>query len=430
MDEIKKPGSRQEEIHLLDYLIVLAKRSRLIVFGTLGIMVLTYLFLLLIVPVKYTATVHLLPPHQNLTLSGQLLDSMGVSSVPRGGVGGLGGLAAGLLGVKNPNEIYVGILSGTTIADRIIARFNLRELYKQKYIEDIRKTLSKNTNLEAKDDGLILIEVTDTDPQRAAAMANAFAEELDKLLQEIAHQDAKNQLAFLEQERSQVLANLTKAEEELRAFSEKSGVVQLDAQARGMIAYVANLRAEIDAKEVQIQVLKKQATPHNFDVIRLQTEVSSLKEKLKEAERQVDQACLGEVCLPTANFPGLGLQYLRLLREVKYQNTLYEAMNKMAELARLDVARNSALTQIHYVDRAIPPEKKSKPQRVLITALVGFVTFLLLITSAFGLEYWQKAVREAENAPRLEQMRRHLGEWKALKQEIYKIFKSKTRTRV
>jgi uncharacterized protein involved in exopolysaccharide biosynthesis len=274
MNKMENKDFFQKEIHLLDYLLVLAKPSRMIVFTTLGVMVLTYLYLLLIVPKQYTATAHLMPPQQGitlsgLTLSGRLLEGLAVSSLPGGiGSGALGGMAASLLGLKNPNEIYVGILMGNTVFDRIIARFNLRELWRKKYIEDVRKKLSTRANVVAGEDGLIVIEVTDEDPKRAATMANAFAEELEKLLQEIARRDAKNQFAFLEQERNQALANLTKAEEQLRGFSEKTGVIQLDAQTRGMITYIATLRAEIDAKEVQIQVLRKQATPYNFDVVR------------------------------------------------------------------------------------------------------------------------------------------------------------------
>jgi len=423
MEKRKKEDSFREEIHLLDYLLILAKRSRLIVLTTLGIMVLTYLFLFLFVPVQYTATARLLPPQQSLTLSGQLLEGLGLSSLP-GVARGLGGLAAGLLGIKNPGDIYVGILSGDNIADRMISRFNLRELYEKRYLEDTRKKLRKNTVLQAQEDGLLLIEVTDTDPKRAAEMANAYGEELDKLLQEIALREARNQLNFLEQERAQALANLNKAEEEMRTFSEKSGVIQLDAQVSRMISYVATLRAEIDAKEVQIQVLKKQATPFNFEVIRLETEVNSLKEKLREAERQVDQACLGEVCLPTSKVPGLGLEYLRLLREAKYRHTLYEVLCKMVELARLDTAKNIAVARVQFVDQATPPERKSKPQRVWTSLIVGFATFVLLIFAAFFREFWERSCQEEHSAARLQQLRIYLSEWKMLFLKLRSVFKT------
>jgi capsule polysaccharide export protein KpsE/RkpR len=414
----------QEEIHFLDYVLVQLKHSRMIVFGTLGVMVLTYLFLLLVVSKQYTATTRLIPPQQSMTLSGQLLKSLGISVLPGGpGSGALGGAAASFLGLKSPADIYVGMLTGTTVFDRIIERFELMKLYKNKYIEDARKQLKNNSNIESGKDGLIQIEVTDVDPQRAAAMANAFGEELDKLLQEISHQEAKNQLAFLEGERSQTLIGLKKAEEELRKFSEKTGVIQIEAQTKGMITYIATLRAEIDYKEVQIQVLKKKATPWNFDVVRLETEVNSLKEKLKEAERQTDQTVYGNVLLATSKVPELGVEFLRLFREFKYQEALYELYGKLSELARLDAVRNAGVAQVQFVDRATPPQKRSKPKRVLTSAVVGFITLLILIMVAFAREFWQRAAQEEENAPRLEQFRLYINEWRELRRKVVAKFR-------
>ena len=65
----------------------------------------------------------------------------------------------------------------------------------------------------------------------------------------------------------------------------------------------AVLRAEIDAKEVRIQVLRQQATPYNYDVVRSETELKGLRDKLANAEKQYDQTCAGDVCLTTAKVP-------------------------------------------------------------------------------------------------------------------------------
>ena len=213
---------------------------------------------------------------------------MGAPGAPSGG---MAGMAAGFLGLKSPSDLYAGMMTGNTIFDRIIERFNLRRIYKEKYIETTRKALSKRANISAQKDGMITIEVTDKDPKRAAEMANAFAEELDKLLQGLAVQEAKGRLAFLEKERLQTSQNLTKAENALRTFSEQNSVIQIDTQTRGVLEYIAQLRAEIDAKEVQIQVMRQQATPYNYDVVRLETELKGLREKLASAEKQYDQTC-------------------------------------------------------------------------------------------------------------------------------------------
>ena len=183
----------------------------------------------------------------------------------------------------------------------------------------------------------------------------------------MAHQEASERLAFLEKERVQATNNLAKAEEALRTFSEKNSVLQIDAQTRGAIEYIAKLRGEIDAKEVQIQVLRQQATPFNYDVVRLETESKGLKEKLRTAETQYGD-CVSNVCLPSSKAPAIGLEYLRLFREAKFQESLYLLYVKLVETARMDMARNFAVIQV--LDPGIPPQKKSN-KRLFPALLAG-----------------------------------------------------------
>jgi tyrosine-protein kinase Etk/Wzc len=418
---------QDDQVQLLDYLIVLAAYSRMIIFSTLAVMVCFYI-VLFILPNKYTAIARLLPPQQNLTLSSQVLNSLGamIPGTPNGGsFGGAPGMAAGLLGLKTPGDLFVGIMNSNTISDHIIKRFDLRQLYKAKYIEDARKALAKNARISlGNKDGLIVIEVTDNDPKRAAEIANAFVEELDKLLHQLTVQEAESRLAFLERERLQANHHLTAAENALRKFSEQNSVIQIDTQTRGMLEYIARLRAEIDAKEVQIQVLRQQATSFNYDMVRLETEIKGLKDKLLIAEKQCDPNGVGGVCFPTSNVPGLGLEYIRLYRESKFQEGLYHLYTKLVELARLDIVRDIAVVQV--VDEARPPEKKSN-QRLLPTLLAGIATFFTMILVAFGLQYWQNIQKEPA-VQRLSLLKNSFKPWFDLPLSIKSVFRPKNKT--
>jgi capsule polysaccharide export protein KpsE/RkpR len=412
MDERKVNSTVSDnKPHILDILIVIAKRSHRIMGITLAAIVLTYLYLL-VNPNTYKAVARILPPQQNMTMSAQLLQGLGGTGVPGSGVsgggGGLGGMAAGVLGLKSPSDIYVAMLQGTTIADRIIQRFNLRAVYKEKLVEDLRQTLSSKTKIAADKSGIIVIEVSDKQPERAAAMGNAFVEELDQLLRRLAQHEAKERLVFLERERNDSNKNLTKAEEDLRSFSEKNSVLQIDAQTRRALEYIAQLRAEIDAKEVQIQVLKKQATPFNFDVIRLETEAKGLMEKLRAAENQWDNTCIGDVCLPASRTPALTIEYVRLFREVKFQEGLYKLYTKMVELARLDMVRDVAVVQ--FVDPALKPEKRSN-KRLFPALLAGMAVLSLMILGLVGREIYQNLCRSREIAARFEELWGSLRQW-------------------
>ncbi|HAY21658.1 MAG TPA: hypothetical protein DCY27_05735 [Desulfobacterales bacterium] len=412
MTELKKNQiNLKEENELLDYLLVVAKHSRKIIYISAAVVVLAYLVLFLL-PNKYTATTRLLPPGQNLTLSAQVLNSLGGAGLPGRSTGGLAGgeMVSGLLGLKSPSDLYAGLLTGNGVFDRIIERFKLRQLYREKYIESTRKALSRKANISVdKKNGMIRIEVTDSDPKRAAEMANAFADELDKLLKSLASQEAMDRLNFLEKERVETSQNLVKAENALRSFSERNSVLQIDTQTKGVLEYIARLRAEIDAEEVQIQVLLQQATPHNYDVVRLKTQVQSLKEKLKAAENQIEQGSVGDVLLPTSKVPALGLEYLRLYREVKFQDGLYQIYTKMVELARLDMVKDVAAVQQEY--RASPPEKRSN-RRLVPALMAGIGAFFLLSFTAIMRESLKGADRSEKTVLRLQQLSDYVEQWR------------------
>jgi tyrosine-protein kinase Etk/Wzc len=406
MAELHKNRANNESSPI-DFLIVLAKHSRMIVFGTGAVTLLTFL-ILLVIPNKYTATAQLLPPQQNMTLSAQLLNFMGAGTPSAPSGNSMAGMASSLLGLKSPAELYVAMMTGNTTFDRIIERFKLRKLYDEDTIEETRKELRKKAKVVALKNGLISIEVTDKDPQRAAGMANAFYEELDGLLRRISVQEAKGRMAFMEKEREQSNQNLAKAENALRTFSEEHGVIQIDTQAKGVLEYVARLRAMIDAKEVQIKVMRQQATSYNYDVMRLETEIKALKENLITAEKQYEQACAGDVCLTTAKLPALGMEFLRLYREVKFQDALYQLYTKMAELTRLDMMKEYSIVQV--VDRALPPEKRSNT-RLLPTLLVGILALFAMIFGSFTYEYWQNNKDREETSQSLDRLRDSMRQW-------------------
>ncbi len=384
--------------HLLDYLILLARQWRVLVYTGAAAAVLVYLILVLL-PNTYRASARLLPPQQNLTLSAQLLENLGGSPVPGKGPGaGLGGMAASFLGLKAPGDLYVSIMAGDTISDRIIKRFDLQKLFKVKYPEDARIDLRRAAQVKASREGIITVEVVDKDPKRAAAIANAYIEELEILLQEMAVTEAQRRLAFLEKEHNQANLNLAKAEETLRTFSEKNSVVQIDIQTRGALEYIANLRAMVDSKEVQIKVLRQQATPSNYDLIRLETELKGLREKLQAMETQYDPNCIGDVCLNTSKVPALGLEYIRLYRDVKFREALYQLYTKMVEIARLDLARDVATIQV--IDTARPPEKRDN-KRLIPALMAGMATFLLMVLVILGREQLSHMRQDERMARRL-----------------------------
>jgi len=363
---------KDEEISLLDLLIVLAERKRLILWITASFSILAIIVSLLL-PKRYTATVTLLPPQQNSSLSSQLASQFGSIA----GVAALAGGAGGLL--KNPNDMYVAMFKSRTVEDAMIEHFNLMEEYHKKYLSDARKAFEHYATVDASGkDGLIHISVEDHDPRRAADLANGYVDQFRNLSEHLAISEAGQRRMFFEQQLKQANQNLTDAEEALKETEQRTGVIQLDSQARALIESAAALRAEIAAKEVQIQGMLTYATGQNAQLVEAQQELAGLRLQLAKLGGSGDNP--DSIIVPKGQMTAAGLEYASRLRDVKYYETIFDILARQFELAKLDEAKEGALIQV--VDPAIPPDKKSSPKRTLIVAAATAIGLLFGIFAA------------------------------------------------
>ena len=85
-----------------------------------------------------------------MTLGAQMLNFIG-SGTPGASSGlTLPAWASSLLGLNSPAELYAAMMTGNTVFDRIIERFNLRKLYNENKIESTRKELGKKAKIAAR----------------------------------------------------------------------------------------------------------------------------------------------------------------------------------------------------------------------------------------------------------------------------------------
>ncbi len=364
----------KDEISLLDFLVVLAERKRLIMWVTLGFAI-TAAVVSLILPAKYTATVTLLPPQQNSSLSSQLAAQLG----SLGGLIQIAGTSGGLL--KNPNDMYVAMLKSRTVEDGMVYRFELMHEYHKKYPSDARKKLEHNATVDASGkDGLIHISVEDHDPAKASAMANGYVEQFRALSQSLAITEAQQRRKFFEDQLNQANQNLEKAEQALTQTEQKTGLIQLDSQARALIESAAMLRAQVAAKEVQIQAMQTFATNENAQLIQAEGELAGLRTQLAKLGGGGENS--DAIIVPKGQMTSAGMEYVGRLRDVKYYETIFEILARQFELAKLDEAKEGAIIQV--VDPAVPPDKRSFPKRGLIVIVATFAGFFMGILLALG----------------------------------------------
>ncbi len=375
----------EDEISLLDLLIVLAERKRTIFWVTAGFAILAIIVSLLL-PVRYTAMVTLLPPQQNSSLSSQLAAQFGAL----GQVAALAGGGSSLL--KNPNDMYVGMLKSRTVEDAMIQRYGLMQEYRKRYLSDARKKFEHSATVDdSGKDGFIHISVEDHDPRRAADLANGYVDQFRDLSQHLAITEAGQRRLFFEEQLKQANQNLADAEEALKVTEQRTGLIELDSQAKALIESGAALRAQITAKEVQIQGMQTYATGQNAQLVEAQQELDGLRAQLaKLGGGGGDSAA---IIVPKGQMTEAGVEYVRKLRDVKYYETIFDILARQFELAKLDEAKEGALIQV--IDPAIPPDRRSFPKRGLI--VVG-ATFVGLLVGIFRV-LWQAALQRMREDP-------------------------------
>jgi uncharacterized protein involved in exopolysaccharide biosynthesis len=386
-----------ESKHFIEPLIVMAKHKVLILGMALGAALLSIVIVLLL-PQYFTAEAKLLPPQQSQSMASAMMSQLGQLAPLLQAAGGKD------LGIRNPNDMYVAMLKSRTIADALIDRFSLMNGYHKKFREETRRRLEDLTQIVAGKDGIISISVDDRSPGRAAEMANAYVDELEKLTRTLAITEAGKRRIFFEREVKAANDELAGAESQLKQTEESTGIIQLDSQAKVMLQAYADLRAQVAEKQVEVQSMRSFATPENPDLIRVQQELAALQTQLSRFER--GQGSRSPTDLALEKVPGAGLEYVRKLREVKYRETLFELLAKQYEAARIDEARDASVIQV--MDKAIVPEKKSWPKRGLIVLAVTLFALLLGILLAYLAEGLKRTKEDPQFAAKWHLLKAYL----------------------
>jgi tyrosine-protein kinase Etk/Wzc len=357
----------RQESTLLELLTELARRKALIAKITAAAIAIG-IVLSLVLPVRYTATTRIMPPQQTPSAA-----SMFMTQFAGGNSSPLAALTGGGLSLKNPNDLYVGLLQSNTIADALIHQFDLARDYRARDLTAARKTLASDTAVVSEKSGLIAISVTDKDKNRAAAMANAYTSQLRALTQSMAVTEASQRRMFYEDQLKEAKEALVGAELAFQQVQQQKGLVALDAQAKAMIESLTALRAQVAAKQVEVQALRSFSTEQNPEVQLAEQELSTLRAEAARMEQSGHSQGLGSLDL--ADVPSAGLDYLRAQHELLYRQTLYDLLIKQYDAARLDESKEAAIIQV--VEPAIEPDRRSSPKRMIIVLGSAITMFFL-----------------------------------------------------
>ena len=363
--------------------------SRCLLARVAGAGVLFSVIVALLIPNRYQSLARLMPP-DNQSGSGLAMAAAALS----GQAGGLGGIAGDLLGLKSTSDLFVGVLTSRTVADKLIQKFGLQKVYSMRRMEDARKALAAHTDASVdRKSQIIAITVTDKSPQRAAAMAQAYVEELNRLVAEVTTSSARRERIFLEGRLQAVNQDLEAAEKEFSEFASKNTAIDIKEQSKAMVDAAATLQGQFIAARSEVEGLKQIYTNNNVRVRAGEARVAELESQLEKIGGKGESASLEDAAKSDPLYPSirklplLGVTYADLYRKTKVEETVFETLTQEYELAKVQEAKE--IPTVKVLDPPNLPDKKSFPPRTLIVALGTMLAFSFGVAWVFGRALWE-----------------------------------------
>ena len=383
------PSEDEDEISLLDLLIALGE-EKLTLLMTPLLTSLTAVAVVLWMTPTFTAKTVMMPPQQSQSAASSALASLGA----------LAGLAGGAAGIKTPDEMYIAFMQSDSLQNSIIQKLQLQERYEAKTLTDTRAALKNSVKVTSdKKSGLLTLEADDKDPVFAAQLANLYVDELRSFLSKLAVTEAQQRRVFYDQEIKKVQQELGNSESIFRDAKQKSGMQVTAVLAESGVRASAELRAQIASREVQLQALSRFATPQNPDMQKISSELSAMRAQLKKLEQ-------GEGQGSSHNNPTQQIA-VQSYRDIKVQEAKLDILIRQYELARIDEAKEGPLIQ--QLDVALPPERKSKPKRMLIVLIAAVAGLFAGVLIAFIKRALRLAASNPDGATRLLALKRAWG---------------------
>ncbi len=381
MDKIEK----EVEVSILDLGVLFVKNKKFLIGTTFLSMIVFYLVILFFVEEKFDSTATIVPSQES--------SISGIASM----LGGLGDLPFGIGGASSNPEVglYNTILQSRTIKDKVIEKFNLWEVYEldknnPKQVKNMRETVSDNIKTEETEDGAYTLTVRTPNAQLSADITNYLINYLNTKIIELKVDKSRNNRIFLEERLVDVRARLKSSEDSLKYYQEVTGLFSPEEQIKGLLTAYSVLEQDLLVKQMQKEVLVEIYGKDAPQLRKINLEVDLFEKQLNKLKKDGKS---NSIFIPYNSIPEKAIDYYRYLREVEINQSILKFILPLYEQAKIEEQKTLPILQV--IDKAIPAEVKSSPQRTLNTLLFGISIFLILfiytiVTKNPNFEYSEK----------------------------------------
>lgn len=363
-----------KEYSLFDIILDIAKWKKFLIIITLIGFIISILIAFLL-PKEYITYA---------SIRGTAAQSLNLNSLIKGS--GVGAGLSSFLDFAVPSggsdaDYFNALLKSKTVQDSLIKKFKLREKYETKTVEDTRLALEGNTDIKRDIPAeIIFIGVYDEDPIEAQKMTSYYIEMLNLLHIKLSSEAARNTRKHLEKRYNETFNELSFFEDSLKKYQEKYGVIDIYTQTSAVVEAAAKFKSQIILKEIELSNKTITQGPNSPDLIPIKQELEILNRNYNKIVTGSDYSLGQDVFIPFKKTPEVGLNYLRLYRQVQIYNEMIKVLLPLLEQAKIQELKETP--NLVVIDYPSVPEKKSKPKRMLIVLFGTILSFVLGSTYA------------------------------------------------
>jgi len=369
-------------LEFLDFLVHLVRWKKfLISFGVI-LLIVTYLLIYFLIPEQFDST-SLLVSVEETSLSPTGLISKTITNIPLASLG-IGGLTA-----TEKYDLFNTLIYSRTMLVKLIEKFDLMKDYRLDRMDKTVKTLSNNITTEITESNAFQITVRASSAQKSADMNNYLVDEINKGVIELNTKKSHDNRIFIENRYNEIKLNLKIAEDSLKNFQQKYNLLAAEDQTKATIDAYTKLETELAKKEIELSVYEKLFGENQPQTISARISFEEFKKYLEDLKNSKGN---DNLIMPITSLPRNAMQYFRIYREVQINNAMLEYIIPVFEKAKYDEIKDIPVLQI--IDKAVPPERKSFPPRVLLSVIITFIILIL----ASSLLFIKESIMKSENS--------------------------------
>jgi capsule polysaccharide export protein KpsE/RkpR len=353
---------RDRSFELLDYIVLVVKNKKLLLLMAFAVFAISYLFIFFFLPERFESK-SLIVPSQGDEFGGISSILQNFSDLPLLGMVGLGGTEA--------IDLYNTIIYSRTNLEEVIEKFDLQEDYNLDSMEKTILALENDITTDSPNEISFEIAVLASSPQKAAEMVNHLVDNLNRSVIELNIRKSKENRIFLEHRYNEIKVELANAEDSLKIFQQRTGVLEGIEQTKASLEQYSKLEADLAEKQIEAAIFEKLYGENAIQTINSKVAVNEFKQKLESLKQGKD---VKSAILPLSELPSGVIQYFRYYRNVMIYEKVLEFILPLYEQAKFEEQKSIPVLQV--IDYGKPPEKKAYPKRIL-SALI--ITILVLV---------------------------------------------------